>query len=38
MGMMFLFLVHFQLQDVSTLIYPPQLTLCSQHGSVLSTR
>lgn len=27
MGMMFVFLVHFQLQDVSTLIYPPQLTL-----------
>lgn len=38
MGMLFVFLVHFQLQDASMLLYPPQLTLCSQHGSVLSTQ
>lgn len=34
MGMLFVFLVHFQLQDASMLLYPPWPTLCSQHGSV----
>ena len=34
----FVFWAHFQLQDASALIYPPQVTLCGQHGSVLSTQ